>query len=86
LSDARLMLGACDRLFDTLRDIVDSISKGTEYEKAQIGKYKDRKKIIGKMVIREKIILVGKINESETRQNKQKTKGHHKAVIDPLFC
>jgi hypothetical protein len=59
---------------------------GTEYEKAQIGKNKDGKKIIGKMVIREKIVLVGKINKSETRKDKQETKGHNKAVIDPLFC
>ncbi len=80
------MSGVCYRLFDALGDAVDSVRKGTEYEKAQIGKNKDGKKIIGKMVIREKIILVGKINKSETRQDKQKTKGHNKAVIDPLFC
>jgi hypothetical protein len=80
------MPAVCDRLFDVLRDVADSIRMGTEYEKAQIGKNKDGKKIIGKMVIREKIVLVGKINKSETGKDKQKTKGHNKAVIDPLFC
>jgi hypothetical protein len=61
------MSGVCHRFFDTLGDTADSIRKGTEYEKAQIGKKKDGKKIIGQMVIREEIILVGKIDKSETR-------------------
>jgi hypothetical protein len=73
-------------LFHVFGNPADSIRMGTEYEKAQIGKNKDGKKIIGKMVIREKIVLVGKINKSETRKDKQKTKGHNQAVIDPLFC
>jgi hypothetical protein len=67
LPQAGLMSGVCHRCLDTLRDTADSIRKGTEYEKAQIGKNKDGKKIIGQMVIREEIILVGKIDKSETR-------------------
>ena len=65
---------------------MDPICMRAKYEKGQIGKDKDEEKVVGYVSVREKVILEGKIDKTQTGKDEEQAEGHDHTVVNSVFA